>query len=32
MEFFAYKVKFNDQGELDLVNGSYADANFNTFY
>ena len=30
LEFFAFKVKYNDDGELDM-NGHYSDANFNTF-
>ena len=32
MECFAYKVKFDDNGNIDLVNGSYPQSNFNTFY
>jgi uncharacterized membrane protein len=32
MEWFAYKAKFNDQGEVDdSENGVYMDTNFNTF-
>ena len=31
MELFAYKVKFNDNDEFDMENGSYPDSTFNTF-
>ena len=32
MEWFAYKVKYNPDGEVDMENGYYTDDNFNTFY
>ena len=32
MELFAFKVKYNDDGKLDLIDGSYPDENFNTFH
>ena len=31
MEWFAYKVKINDNNELDPSGDRYPDANFNTF-
>lgn len=32
MELFAYKVKYDSNGKIDMENGSYTDDNFNTFY
>ena len=32
MEWFAYKVKYDKEGNVDMKNGSYTDDNFNTFY
>ena len=32
MELFAYKVAFDNDNKLDLVNGIVPNANFNTFY
>lgn len=32
LELFAFRVKYNKKGELDLENGRYNDANFNTFH
>ena len=31
MDLFAYKVAFDDEGNLDIENGSYPDSNFNYF-
>ena len=31
MEIYAYKVAFNEKGEVDEENGSYPDSNFNFF-
>ena len=31
MEWFAYKVKYDSEGNLDLENGTFSDDNFNTF-
>ena len=32
MEWFAYTLRYNSDGEVDLENGDFPDANFNTFY
>jgi hypothetical protein len=32
MEWFAFKVKLDADGALDMENGSYPEANFNTFH
>ena len=31
LELFAYKIKFNSNGEVDLVNGTSTNQNFDTF-
>lgn len=31
MELFAYKVKFNANHEVDLINGSFPESTFNSF-
>ena len=31
MEFFAYRIAYNDADQLDLENGEYLQTNFNTF-
>ena len=32
LELFAYKAKFNSEGNIDFVDGEYPDSNFNKFY